>query len=313
MRRSNFISNDAFGLFLDTICNAFGGILFISLLVCIMLQLSGKCLADPKIDEVRQARLKGELSGLDDEITRLMDQLAGQLGQLEMIESAADSQLLKKYKLLKNEELRQAGIYQKRTAGNDTVLIDLAEINKRLGCSRKQLDELAEKYSALEKKFKPVKARRAQVVDRGGVARMSGKTQIPVLVSGGRLIFVYKYDSRGKPISKNEDECEFVRKLVGGKTKIEIRPKDGCGIAVDSHETVAKILADRLAKFTAAPTEQNNKKENQCHNFMLAVWPDSYKQARIFRDILISNGFDYGLILLKKDQPIGTGGANVVQ
>lgn len=302
--------SEAFDMFLDTISNAFGGIIFISLLVCILLQISGKEQTVSVDDPVKQAILKNMLKNLEGEINDLLA-LRKTLDERLKDLPAADPELVAKYLRLSGEEQKLLEAYQAATAKLAKAKIELEELLKVIRSLIQKRDEKKGEQLALREKLKEF--------DRTGVTlrkprfHTTEKVQIPLLISGGRAVFVYKHDERGTPVEFNEEDVIVTKDGAGNVVSLKARP--GRGVALPASGDLPGDLVEALKKFTNNPTAQNRKAERECHYFMVAVWANSFPQCEVLRDYLIKNNYDYGLLMLKENDAVATGpgGAGGVQ
>jgi hypothetical protein len=133
--------------------------------------------------------------------------------------------------------------------------------------------------------------------------RRTDKKEIPILVGEGRMAFVYRYDKSGKVESYNIEQLQQGEMTKAGKRLKAFRKLPGEGLAIDANEGFVRELRRRLAPFKPST-----------HYVALAVWPDSYEQCEILRDLFIDElKFEYQLIPLSKDEPATTGKAGRVQ
>lgn len=308
-------SGDALELFLDTICNAFGGIIFISLLVCVMLQLSGKFSVAAEEDPVEQARLQEELKALQKESDTVLAVLETQRKQQAALKTKVDPERYRKYlKLIEKErELRGENLELSKELAS--LRIDLAAQRKAHWRLTEDRNELVDEREELRKKLEELKKRRGVTLSVPTKGETK-KNQVPLLITGGHLTFVQEYDASGKAIANNTEDVTITR------TPPTVRPKAGRGIVIEvdggasatreqrneAVESLGRKLAASFAKFTNKPTATNGKKEEDCHYFVIAVWPDSHLQFEVLRDLLIRRGFDYSLLLMKAGEAVSAGG-----
>jgi len=283
---------DAFELFLDTACNAFGGVIFIALLVIVMLQLSS--IAPPMVaqDPLRDAENERKLRELRAQIESLERTRRVQDAQIEALGPRSDPALLTRYKELSAQESRETARSTTASAAASSArerLRALAEQREKAAARAAELARMrAEEEAALQRAM-------ARPATRVRVPRYheSGRTQIGVLVEGGRLAVwqreVAVKDAGAASISEVEVDA-------GGERRKAIRLKPGHGLAVqDDANTRAAI--ELLLK----PLDKRDS------YLMFAVWPDSYAGFVVVRDIAVSQGFDYGLLLLGPDETVKVG------
>ncbi|MFC1757866.1 hypothetical protein ACFL2H_03740, partial [Planctomycetota bacterium] len=130
MKRSIDSNDSSLELLLDTICNTFGGILFISVLVVILLNLSGQQSTETPVNEelhhelmesrIRLAQAKESLS-----------QLRSALEVQAKIESQiVDPDLRDKIKKLRDLQQKNAGLINENTEGLDEIGASQANVNE---------------------------------------------------------------------------------------------------------------------------------------------------------------------------------------
>lgn len=298
-------ATDALELFLDTICNAFGGIIFISLLVCVMLQLSGEVIGAKPGDPVYEARLKAQLEDIQGEIEKLTAVRQTQIKQLPLVKSDTDPELIEKYTKLSEQQVKLDEIKNRLIKALGVIRIEVETSGKYLAKLVEKKDKLEKEHAILATTIKKQKDAESHVKLRVPQSRTSRKRQIGVLLSGGRMSFVSKFNDRGARVAYNNADVKITEAPgAGGKVKA-ISPRAGRGTTIENTEAFAGRLANVLAKFNAKPGP--GRDEAACHYFMTAVWPDSHKQFEILRDMLTERGFGYGLILMKEGESVPVG------
>ena len=281
-------ASDAFELFLDTISNAFGGIVFISLLVCILLQLSGTAATVQQVDKTVVAQIGKKLRDLSEEVARLL----ALHGTLDARIAAA-----------------------KARGGDDAVRVKFADLKVQEEKGEKvatglttEVNQLKDKIAILKTKV-PKEPRPAQAAPATEVRVVQGhetlKKQVGILLSGRRMSFVCQYDAQGNPVADNDAEVS-VKELKEGDAVIRLfQQKPGAGFLIADTPALEQELRKRLAPFTARPG--GGKTERDCHHLMIAVWPDSYRECERLRDAVIRMNFEYGLLLMETGEPVRTG------
>ena len=301
-KKTGGIASDAFGLFLDTICNAFGGIIFISLLVCIMLQLSAKAVVAPaRPDE----DLRTELARLTEEIGDLQLRIRAQRRNIESMKATLpDREVVDRYTRLADEDRRLEVENRRLRDRLRRIEAEVTAAKDRLERLKRANTEQAKEHERLKEAVRRVRA------EQGATLRLprfhrTEKQQVAVLISGGRLAFAQRYDAGGRPGAVNAADVQPLRD-AGGKLR-GMRPRPGRGVAVSTPEDLRARLGPQFARFTPAPA--GGRQQKDCHYFNVVVWPDSFRQFEILRDWLIEKGFGYGLVLVEagKEVPIGPG------
>lgn len=309
-KKAGIGGSDALELFLDTICNAFGGIIFISLLVCVMLQLSGRFVRAPK-DPAEQKARQQRLKEVQARIARLQSVVDAQAKLLKAMTPGADPGRYRRYLVLVDEKTRLEDKSKALHGELQGILIKVDEAEGRRLELQERRGELAEQEEKLNEELKKLRKRRGMQLSVP-TAGATKKKPVAVMVCGERIAFVKKYGPNGLPIAMNDDHI-VVRDDPARRAKtVELKPGGGIPVRVlpaaeENWEEREKALAElagqvapELQNLTPAP--QNGRGEEQCHYVVLYVWPDSFQQAGLLRDILINKGFNYSLILMKQTE-----------
>jgi len=304
-------ASSAFELFLDTISNAFGGIIFVSLLVCVLLQLTGRSLRPSPIDPSLLAKLRNEFNSLQNEVKKLQDLREAQLGAIKALGPSSDPNLLREY--LRLHDLAQSLRQDQRD--KSIKLVGIREAALRLSRERDtqaaERDKLRVDKAKIEKAIQDARGRPA-VELREPMFRETDKQQVPILVSGRRMRFIQKYNASGGFTGLNRDDADFTMDANGNVAAV--RPKADRGFLITDKDALAAELRRQLGKFTAKPTDPNTdpnaKTERQCHYPAIFVWPDSFTEGAWLRDLSIGLGFDYFIVPMKEGEPVkpGAGG-----
>jgi hypothetical protein len=298
MRRRNTEPVDSLELLLDTICNTFGGIVFLALLVCLLSFQSGRSapsasVADEHVRQIEQhQQAQHILAKVDAAILRSRKAQADQRRAIEALGGRPDQQAVRD--LTESEVQRRQLEDSIRDVTAQTAKLESARV-----AAEQQLREVEEQFrhakaDATSAEGELLAQRKKQTLHmRLPRARETTKRQVPVLLTGQRLCNVYEYDGDGRPTNLNVNDI----RLDDGADRI--RPSDlraGGGLAVGDSDTFRKSLDQLLAVFVP-----------QRDYIALAVWPDSYSEFRLVRDHVVRRGFEYELILLDNDAPIGFG------
>ncbi len=294
-RKSSGASIDAaFDLFLDTISNAFGGIVFIALLVCVMLSLSGPA---KKIKAAAQERDKerAQLAKILQEIETYERLVAQNQDLLAQMKSNQDPLLLRRFADLK-KRLAMYDMY-KTEAGQtnekqDRNLVDLARL-------KQELFDLQQQPKVLDPQLRDLQARQAELASSKASTGASGassttKTQVPLLIKNGSVTFLMNYDAKGNSTGLNTIGVEenSTNKLIR-----TFRPRPDGGLKIQDNDRFWQQLQTRIAPFN---------KQNTYFGFV--VWPDSYDEFELLKNKTSKLGYGYYLVLMKKDEAVSTGG-----
>ncbi len=294
-RKSSGASIDAaFDLFLDTISNAFGGIVFIALLVCVMLQLSGPA-KKVKAAALERDKENIELARILQEVETYERLVAQNQDLLTQMRASTDPMLLRKFSDLK-KRLAMYDMY-KSEAGQtnqkqDINLVDLAKL-------KQELFDLQQQPKDLDPKIRDLKLRQAELATSKSNTGASGasettKTQVPLLIKNGSLTFLMSYDAKGTATGLNTIGVEENSSNSLIRT---FKPRADGGLKIQDNERFWQQLQARLSPFN-----------NKTTYIGFVVWPDSYDEFELLKNRTSKMGFGYYLVLMKKDEAVSTGG-----
>ena len=293
MARKRRGAGSSLDLLLDTICNTFGGVVFISILVVVLLRMTSQA----RVVNAPTAEAQAELVALDGR----RDQAAAKLKSLR--EAAAQQQrIVRQIAKPENETLfdELQDLKSRRDLLDEQRLNSLGSLSQsqvavnQVAAQLETLDRLLKdappKLAALEAELKAEIDRRAQDA-RLPLQRNTDKIGFPLLLRGGRLHSVYVISASGSFVF-NSGECEMTTAL-GVK---EVLPKPGAGAAVEDTDGSRQALAERLAGLESDDTY-----------ITVFIWPDSFAQFRLLKDVLVARRFEYRLVPMTEDGKVVIG------
>jgi hypothetical protein len=288
-RRKGVIA-DSLDLFLDTICNAFGGLLFLAILLTLLVQMrssdnsgtSKQTVSTTDFEklalEVRTAeRRRDELTAQVLKLKQVTDGLASEPLQqksnmLEEIQSRIDASAAKVQAETKYIEsmLREIELVKEEIV---KVKFALKDANEVLSHSKTQLSE---SLNSRERFFE------------APVERVTMKSPLCFLMRYNRvyLVFNSSFDA-----TINREHVEDLS--VFGLTVV--RPKENSGWDPTKDSEVQRMIS----VLSVASSE-----EFYCS---IAIWPDSYGSFEKVKKVIIDSGFDYQLIPLSKQERVSYG------
>jgi hypothetical protein len=281
MKRRPFAPSDSLELLLDTICNTFGAVIFISILVAIL---------------VSRSRPQSSQSGPQDEITEFINAqrleireaqqrqqvLSLQLAQQrELVERFASEESVKLAADIRNATLNRARILQDSAEVLESVTeteVQAIQVAEEMRVRKQQLESLEEENKTLQQDLQQrieVSARTARIPQ----VRRTDKQSVAYILHTGRLF-----------CATNElgqlDDVDCMIQDAGGVTTLEPRP--GAGVAVVATDDQLK------ARF--------QKVKNTKHFARLFVSRDSFSHFMTVKDTLIELGLEYEVIIFDRDQ-----------
>lgn len=284
-------------LLLDTICNTFGGVLFLAMLVCILLHSTGHSSSrqerGPQFTEADVLELMRQQQELESALERLR---AGAAQQDRLAAEYIKSEARYLHDLLvQSREVRDSLDDERRK-----VLADIAAKQAKVAAIEKELADLGQHLSdarkiALEAQI----ALKAEIASRSVTANLprehvSLKPQIGFVVRYGRLYQWLRYDRFGRSEGLNTDE--FVVVAEEGD-RLETRPKPHAGTPI-GNSAIGQMKA-RFRQFDPHET---------C--LAIAVWDDSFDVFQNVKAAAVSAGFEYRLILMREGNSLADRGGS---
>ncbi|MFN8706402.1 MAG: hypothetical protein ACK526_09035 [Planctomyces sp.] len=281
MKRRPFAPSDSLELLLDTICNTFGAVIFISILVAIL---------------VSRSRPQGSQSESQDEITAFVDTQMQEIREAQQRRQILSLQLSQQRELVdrfsSEESVKLAADIRNTTLNRARILKDSAEALKsvteaevqaiqvaaEMRMRKQQLENLEKENKTLQQDLQHsivVSSRTARIPQ----VRRTDKQSVAYILHTGRLF-----------CATNElgqlDDVDCMIEDTGGVTTLEPRP--GAGIAVFATDDQLKTRFQKV----------NNSK----HFAKLFVSRDSFSHFLTVKDTLIELGLQYEVIIFDRDQ-----------
>ena len=285
MKQSSAAS-DSLDLLLDTICNTFGSIVFLSLLVVLMVRQQQRDTTDrpPPPSEEEQLQL-ADLQIENARLQETVERLRGQVKQLDEEKALPEARrALGKLKVLQAELDRLLAI-QKQV--HDQIISDQQQRNELAGRVRELAlasEKLEEELEKLRGQLKNVERQRGQAM-RIPRARKTEKIEISFLLTKGSLHFVHELSPSG--IKGLSDQCRYEER--DGVT--QILPRPGKGIRIT--QATVQELKRRLAHV-----------DPKTYYLAAFVWEDSFSEWVQVRKVLHELGLEYALAPMTKDSAV---------
>ena len=293
-RNSRAHKSDSLDLLLDTICNTFGGIVFISLLVVILANMTGKDAAVQPPDQASQSRL-----------VALRRELEAERDRLQRTQSVLRQQQLIKGEFTSRESVRLArelGMQRIQVStlvgNNDSVLARVAELQaqnntiaKELADQRTAITATAKQLQTISRRLTREVSRRTRDVTLPTVSRWNGDVANTVL-KNGTLCFL-QIPSNGF-LAWNPRESKIAKEM--GETIID--PVISAGLKINLTSPADSALNDKLSTF-----------DSRKHLIRVWVMPDSYGEFTAVREALVRNKFRYEIRPLPQTGRLHLGGS----
>ncbi len=281
-------------LLLDTICNAFGGILFLTILVAVLLRLVGPATSqEPVSDEAHQ-----NIVSLEETLLEQQSRLETLTATVAEHERTSD-RLADKARIKAEREGQVADQIISRIAGlrhesdqlnvqRTSQMAKNAGLQKELERNRSKVRQLDQALAAAEVEL----SKQASTLKEEKAARTkAAKLPSPRAADTRGLTLVVRYNEVFQPYTYDDllftEEVNLQEFVVTEESNsgLSISPRIGTGITLLDQAALKKGLVDKL-----------DGKSPHIHHVSIAIWDDSYQDFANLKDALIEMGFKYRLI-----------------
>jgi hypothetical protein len=323
MARKSDLNDSSLELLLDTICNTFGGVLFLAMLVSLLLTQTRKRseleaeTADPvpAASAADLVRLDARADDVERELTQLQavvadvqemgDQMSdpGYREKLDAMEEAvrtASELAARRVRLLR--DIADAQAAEARAAGK-TAATDreraaaerrLADAQQRLDAAIRERNQLVQ--SALQLREQSAKTASVSTTGKAPRERNTKKIEFGVMLKYGRMYLMHKYGNGSREVNTQD----FVVK--GGLLSNTAEPKPAGGLNLKGRAIEPMELRGYLASHPS-------RDWYPC----LVVHPDSFEEFLSLKAGLVALGYEYRLMPTNKGVFDGGGEGGRVQ
>lgn len=282
MKRGKNLGNESLDLLLDTICNTFGAIILIAILVAIITQNA------PTPNDVLQSTsaelLDRQIANAEREIEEIQEIVNAATSvspsiaslQAERAQIKQEIQILKAPKVDKPDESRGAAEVIARQIENDagalaTAEADAARMENALEAAKQNIDRLETRLQSLKDSLGDVKTAQRREMR---FPKERGENWAPV--------WVLFHDNRIFPLSMNRqspNEADFSVSEDSSSITFKVKPNKG-----HSPEAASKIV-ENFAESASG---------SRSWYFACLVNSDSIEAFTAFRDAAAQNGMSFG-------------------
>lgn len=287
------LDDSSLDLLLDTICNVFGGILFLALLVVLTSRQLPTHRSRPVVEGqvTSEQVIRRELERLQIEQAGLQQKHAALVAAADLTSTGIDPAMLE---AVASASERQQDLESQVVAQRQVV----ADLERQIEQHRQRTQRavIASRDAKTQLASRQARQRQAEA-ERTSQLRMprsrpSDKREFIVAISGGKLFFPCRYDGDGHLLGWDEGVVVAIDNTV-----LRLRPEGGIGI--DDEAAAAEAIQPIVTKVRP-----------RTHCIAIAVWPDAYPQFRLVRDALVKAGFEYKLVLLPDEGKLSLGEAS---
>ena len=323
MARKGNLNDSSLELLLDTICNTFGGVLFLAMLVSLLLTQTRKRsemeaqTTDPvpAVSAADLVRLDVRADEMDRELTQLqavvadIREMGGQMsdpGYREKLDAmqesvrAAGALAARRVRLLR--DIADAQAAEARAAGKTAATErEQAEAERRLAAAQERLeaairerDQLVQ--SAIQLREESAKTAAVSTTGRAPRERDTDKSEFGVMLKYGKMYLMHKYVNGGREVNTQE----FVVTLGLLNNTAEPKPAEGLDLKDRGMQPT------ELRRYLASHPSRD---WYPC----LVVHPDSFEEFLTLKGGLVALGYEYRLMPTSKGVFDGGGEGGRVQ
>ena len=250
MSRRRYQRQDSLELLLDTICNTFGGVLFIAILVVLLLQQSGgipKNDSTPaQVSPVELQLLANRMESVAADLTRLRNNRDSQLAVVkDFAPETIREQIVRRHEVTAKQENLQVAI--------DKLLADAAVLAGRVeqldatnDSARTDLERALERLKQAQLKLDSERQARVQEVRMPVIRSVAGKQEIGLVVRYGRVYVWHRYGPGYQRLGLNTDDFVILTEEDGG---LATRPKPTGGVVLTGGNGSQMAVRQTLRRF----------------------------------------------------------------
>lgn len=300
MSRPRKEQDSSLELLLDAICNTFGGVLFLAILVAVLLSMrpnkSQQQEETPGVPEETWLDLQVRLQQAQNDYEALQkaaaeqDRLAQQFAEPDIVRQLEQlHQLRQQYDRLQGERAKQLEAIAASEARRAKVLNDLAALDATLAQREEELKQIK---AELDKEVE----QRTQTAELPYLRRAT-TSSLAVVVRYNRLYLLHQYTSIGLRAGLNTEEFVI---LDDGLVAVKVTPKPYAGRPLTSYEACQQALSEIKERFPPGR-----------YHLDLAIWTDSFDCFQQLKRAAVDTGYRYRLVLAEEgDGIVDRGGSD---
>jgi hypothetical protein len=289
-RHTAAMNEDSLELLLDTICNTFGGIIFISLLVVILLSTTSDLIVStPPPRESQVDLISTDITR--DQLTRELKELKRAVAQQQKVSgSIVSAEILELVEELKRRQSEQSRLLvdKSETVGETTKIQD--ELNKIVQDAADRKSNLSAMTSQSKKLLEKLAEEIAER-SRAAIIPKMVETQLPkrVFFLTGQKLYGPVFSGSG--VFNKQD---FIEPTPGKQSGVQVSSSGGMKVELkggNEHQLVSKFQGITSASFV----------------IQIFVWPDSFEHFETVRLAAESSGLKYELTPCQENTVIQIG------
>jgi len=278
MRRRRRDNLDSLELLLDTVCNMFGGVILIAILLALLAGRSDDTEHSASMPSQEHSSRRAEVERIEASLATVMGMGSG--------DGALDAEIA----ALISESAQAEERIQRARAQMSRLTVAGQSVSDRLNEAASRHRELQGTLAELDSTIMVEQQRRVSAA-RLPVGKATAKIPVHVVLRGTRAFEIYRNDGRG---GYREQPLDVDVRRDGIRGEIHrVRLKENGGFVVDERLRMSGRWRSILGR--VSPNE---------HFLYLMVYPSGYSAFRELRDAALRDGFEYDLILFPEDEQI---------
>lgn len=277
---SSTIQDGSLDLLLDTICNTFGGIVFISMLVVVLLNMSGTSAETTTPSDESELEFQQLTADLDAARARLLSMRQSRQQREQTRSQLVNDQQRRLAKALLDAETISESRTEEVASQLSQASVSQQAVNriaKTLNARQRELDEKSrvldgldqEVESQAEKLQQELKAR-SQNVTPPKLELLPNHRSISLLLKGGRLTTVSRIGATGDEIP-NLGELQISQE--NGVDYVEAKVGSGVEVALD--QSTKGQIQSLIKQF-----------HPDKHVLKVWIWPDSFAHFQVVQNVI---------------------------
>lgn len=288
--------DSSFDLFLDTICNAFGGIMFIAILISILMQIRHdeqfEVSPDRGGSESDSVALQMRLESLQSQV----EQLAASNSDREKILYSDSSREIRDLQMQRDSAVERLS---KSQQAQKKLLEERIRIEESIRKLQQELQELTNNLSSAKIAVSQRSKELAKALDAAETTATLPKVTSTLK---GNLLFAIRYgklylisDITGNSkLGVNENHVVASRGALN--KKVQLKPNAGWDLSTAEAETAMQSII--------------GSHPNTDVFFSIAVWSDSFGVFQKWKEMVVKAGYDYDLTPIDNSDELVIGKTN---
>lgn len=278
MSRKSDSDADSLDLLLDTICNTFGGVLFISILVVVLISVTSSQRTIESADASEQyAAAQRKLAQSQLELKEIKERLR----QQKLVENAIyDPAIAQDLESLRDTQIAMADLLIGKGNMQGTIL----STARQIGTIEAEMQEAQQALQVSQQQLQSIEIElQTEIENRSQSAELPRATTVSKI----EQVLFLKEDKLCAYSSAHPNEYALSNQAV--------EPRPAAGLAVTQ------------ANASALNTRLRNEYSPAKDALTVFVWPDSFDAFAVLKDRLVSLGFDYSVQPIPEDERIKVG------